>query len=156
MKTAFKDRKIEAIFQQYSGKSHQHMMRLRQLVFDVADATDEVGNITEALRWGEPAYLTQQSKSGSSIRINVPKSDRDSDNPGQIAMYFQCQTTLVGDFRSQFGDKLQFEGNRAIILSTSRKLPEAALRSCIKQALTYHSSKRKKTNHTKKRRTMAP
>jgi len=147
MTKTFSDRKIKDIYHRYSGKSHQHLLRLRQLVFDVAEETEGVGTVTEALRWGEPAYLTQQTRSGSTIRIGVPKHDRDSADPAQIGMYFQCQTTLVGDFRAQHGDRLQFEGNRAIILNTTRKLPEAALKSCIKQALTYHSSKRKQNGN---------
>ena len=46
-------------------------MKLRQLIFDVAAKTKDVGQLEETLKWGEPAYLTSESKSGSLIRIDV-------------------------------------------------------------------------------------
>jgi hypothetical protein len=62
---------------------------LRELIFDVAASTDGVGEIEETLRWGEPAYLTSQSKSGTTIRIGW-KSSR----PAEYAVFFHCQTDL--------------------------------------------------------------
>ena len=43
-------------------------MEIRALIFATA-AAEGVGSITETLKWGELAYLTSQSKSGSTIRI---------------------------------------------------------------------------------------
>jgi hypothetical protein len=44
----------------------------------------------EALKWGQPSYLTPQSQSGSTIRIDQVKPEA-----GQRAVYFHCQTNLV-------------------------------------------------------------
>ena len=110
-------------------------MEIRALIFKCATA-EEVGEITETLKWGEPAYLTSQSKSGSTIRIGWKPSD-----PARYAMYFNCQTTLVDTFRTRFPE-ISFDGNRAIVLDESNDVPADALRVCIAAALTYHRRKK--------------
>ncbi len=67
------------------------------MIFDVAASTEGVGAIEETLKWGEPAYLTTASKSGSTIRM-----DWKGKKPNQFAMYFNCKTTLVETFRTMF------------------------------------------------------
>lgn len=149
-KPAFEDKAIERLFDQFPGRSKSRLLQLRQLIFDVAAKTDGVGEVTEALRWGEPAYLTQSTKSGSSVRLGIPKSERQSDQPAKIGVYFQCQTTLVGGFRRRHGDSLNFEGNRAIILDMNRALPIKRIADCIEDALTYHLQKRRKVRSKKR------
>lgn len=112
-------------------------MVLRQLIFDVASRTDGVGKIEETLKWGQPSYLTTQSRSGSLIRIDQIKSQ-----VGKYAMYFHCQTTLVDTFKEMYRGVFEFEGNRSILFSVKDKLPAEALRQCISMALTYHLNKR--------------
>jgi hypothetical protein len=92
------------------------LLEIRALIFNSA-AAEEVGQITETLKWGEPAYLTSQSKSGSTIRIGWKPSD-----PERYAVYFNCQTTLVDTFRTLFPE-MNFNGNRAIVLDESNDLP---------------------------------
>jgi len=86
---------------------------------------------------GQLSYLTGESKSGSTIRIDRVKSVGD-----QVAVYFHCQTNLVETFRELYPE-LSYSGNRAIVLDASKKLPEEELRHCVALALTYHRSKRK-------------
>ena len=93
--------------------------------------------VEETLKWGQPSYLTPETKSGSTIRIDQVKPDA-----GQVAVYFHCQTNLVETFRELY-PKLTYSGNRAILLDASGKLPEAELRHCVGLALTYHLSQRK-------------
>ena len=62
-------------------------MLLRTLIFDVASDTDSVGELTETLKWGQPSYLTEKTKSGSTIRIG-----REKKTDGDYAIYFKCQT----------------------------------------------------------------
>jgi len=40
-------------------------LALRVLILDIAEPTDGVAEIEEALKWGESSYLTSQTKSGS-------------------------------------------------------------------------------------------
>lgn len=113
------------------------MLALRALIFETADAVDGVGPLTETLKWGEPAYLTEESKSGSTIRIGWKKT-----TPTRYALYFNCNTSLVEAFRAQFGDDLTFEGNRAIVFDKNDPFPTAMVASCIASALTYHRDKK--------------
>jgi hypothetical protein len=112
-------------------------MKLRALSLDTAASLPAVGEIEEALRWGEPAYLTSATKSGSAVRINRKKS-----SASQYAMYFQCQTTLVETFRTLFPRELRFEGNRAIVFEVDEELPMDTLAFCVEAALTYHLRKK--------------
>ncbi len=111
-------------------------MTLRQLVFDTAAKIDGVGNLEETLKWGQPSYLTTESKSGSTIRIDQIKS-----TPDQYAMYVHCQTSLVTTYRDLFPGLLNFEGNRGVKFSQDENLPEDVLVHCIGLALTYHLNK---------------
>ena len=110
---------------------------MRRLIYQVAGETPGVGPLTETLKWGEPAYLTEASKSGSTIRLGWKPAA-----PGRYALYFNCRTDLVDRFRSEFGDLLRFEGNRAVILDIAAEPPVAALAGCLRAALTYHCDKR--------------
>jgi hypothetical protein len=98
-----------------------------------------VGALEETLKWGQPSYLTPETKSGSTIRI-----DRHKSGDGRTALFFHCQTHLVDTFREIFRDDLEFESNRAIVLDAGDALPEEALRHCIAMALTYHLNKKTK------------
>ena len=112
------------------------MLALRALILDTAAAIPAVGPIDETLKWGEPAYVTAVSKSGSTLRIDSKRSD-----PTRYAVYFHCQTNLIETFRTLFPNDFTFEGNRAIVFELDDKLPIDALRTCVAAALTYHSSK---------------
>ncbi|GGC60167.1 hypothetical protein GCM10010994_18540 [Chelatococcus reniformis] len=107
-------------------------MEARELIFATAAVTPGVGPLAETLKWGEPAYLTMASRSGSTVRLG-----RVGDDP-RGAVLFNCRTTLVGSFRAHFADALAFAGNRAILLDGSAPLPTSALSLCLRMALTYH------------------
>ena len=127
----------DATFDAYPKPVKAKLLALRRLIFDTAKSTKGVGALEEALKWGQPSYLTPESKSGSTVRIDQVKA-----TPGQYAVYFHCQTDLVETFRELY-PKLSYSGNRAILLDAAEKLPEAELRHCVALALTYHLRKRK-------------
>lgn len=129
---------VEKVFEAYPKPVRARLQALRRLIFDTARKTPGVGALEEALKWGQPSYLTSKSKSGSTVRIDQVKAE-----PGQVAVYFHCQTNLVETFRALYPE-LKYEGNRAILLDAAEKLPEAELRHCVGLALTYHLGKRKK------------
>lgn len=112
------------------------LLALRRLVLDTAAATPGVGEIEETLKWGEPAYLTTASKSGSTIRLGPVTS-----SPSQYALYFNCKTTLVETFRTLFPRELRCDGDRAIVLDVADAVPRDAVAFCIQAALTYHRRK---------------
>ena len=111
-------------------------MALRQLIFEIAEATEGVGPIRETLKWGEPAYLTEATGSGTTIRLGWKAAA-----PTRYAMYFHCRTHLVDSFRALFPE-LRFEGNRAIVFDESDEVPQEPLSVCIAMALTYHRDKK--------------
>jgi hypothetical protein len=124
---------VRQVFESYPPPIRAKLMALRQLIFDTAVRTAGVGELEEALKWGEPAYLTSKTKSGSTLRIAYKAT-----KPSQYAMYFNCQTTLVDTYRTMFPNDFQFEGNRAIVFELAERLPKKELAWCITAALTYH------------------
>ena len=129
---------VEAVFDAYPKQVRAKLLALRRLIFDTARTTDGVGTLEETLKWGQPSYLTPETKSGSTIRIDQVKPDAD-----QVAVYFHCQTNLVETFRELYPSEFSYGGNRCIILNAADDVPEPALRHCVALALTYHLKKRK-------------
>ena len=101
-------------------------------MLETAAGIPEVGELEEALRWGEPAYLTP-SGTGSTIRLGPVRGMSD-----EFALFFNCQTTLVETFRQWFPQGLRFEGNRSIVFRVDEPLPAEAVAECVEAALTYH------------------
>jgi hypothetical protein len=134
----FADPAVDTVFRAYPGPLQSKLLALRRLIFDTAKATRGVGALRETLKWGQPSYLTPETKSGSTIRI-----DRDKSAPNRYAIYFHCQTDLVETFRELYPTELSFGGNRSILLDAGDAIPEAALRHCVALALTYHLNKRR-------------
>jgi hypothetical protein len=130
------DDAVAAVFDACPGPLKAKLLALRKLILDTARTTEGVGPIEEALKWGQASYLTSESKSGSTIRIDRVKS------ANEVAVFFHCQTKLVDTFRDLYPE-LRYSGNRAILLDAEKKLPEAALRHCVALALTYHLASRK-------------
>ncbi len=125
-----KNPKVAEVFNNYPEAIQQKLMQLRQLILDTASETDGVNELEETLKWGEPSYL---SKSGSTIRIGWKKS-----KPKQYGIYFHCRTKLIAKFKKLYGDKFNFEGNRAIVFELCDKLQINELKHCIALSLTYH------------------
>jgi hypothetical protein len=120
----------------YPAPVRARLLEIRETIFAVAAQAEGVGPLTETLKWGEPAYLTEASKSGTTIRLGAPKSA-----PGKCAVFFNCKTTLVETFRTHFSGDFYFEGNRALIIPATDPLPEEPLALCLRAALTYHRRK---------------
>lgn len=117
----------------YPEPVQHRLLTIRELIFTIAAQTDGVGPLTETLKWGEPAYLTEASRSGSSIRLGMVRSA-----PDKCAVLFNCQTTLIDTFRAHFADDFTFDGNRALLLPAASPLPATPLALCLRAALTYH------------------
>ena len=127
----FESPAVAAAYESFPAPEREGMLALRRLIFETAAETPGVGVLEETLKWGQPAYLTPDTKAGSTIRLGLPKQ-------GGFALYTHCQTTLIGDFRSLFPDDFQYEGNRAVHFKAGTPLPLDQLRLLIRSALTYH------------------
>ena len=128
--TPFDDPNVKQAFSNFPAKQRTFLLKLRALIFDVAKNTENVGVIDETLRWGQPAYLTKQPKSGTTIRLGLTHSEK-------CAMFTHCQTTVVSDFRSLFPNDFEYDGNRALIIANLSD-PNPLLRQFVSSALTYH------------------
>lgn len=124
---------VEARFAQYPEDIRERLLELRRLIFEVASEAEGVGVLEETLKWNEPAYLTPETKAGTTIRISAHKGSN-----SEYALYVHCQTDLVDRYWQLYSDQLRFEGSRAVIFSRDEKLPFDAVRRCIAMALTYH------------------
>ena len=131
--TPFQDSRVADVFQNYQSPTREHLYELREVIFEVALKTKGVGDLRETLKWNQPSYLTPETKSGTTIRIDAVKNSN-----ADFAMYVHCQTTLVDTFRLTFGDIFRYEGTRALLFSNDAKPNKKALRECIRMALTYH------------------
>ncbi len=133
----FQNPTVKEVFESYPASMRAKLLVLRELIFESAASTPGVGELDETLKWGEPAYATTQSKSGSPVRIAYKAA-----RPTQYAMYFICHTNLVETFKTMFPNDFRFEGNRAIVFEASDRVPTQELAWCITAALTYHANKR--------------
>ena len=127
----FKDPKIAIIFENYPPNIKQKALEIRAAIFEIAAKNPQIGEIEETLKWGEPAFITTSTKSGSTIRIDKKR------NQNKLAVYFICKTTLIEDFKTIFGDIFTYEGNRALIFDCDTKLPMNEIKTCLEMALTY-------------------
>jgi hypothetical protein len=125
---------VHDVFGAYPSPIRERLLDLRALILEVA-AEDDVGPIEETLKWGQPAYLTSQSKSGTTVRI-----DRDDSNGGDYALYVNCKTTLVDEWRDRF-PHLKFGGQRSLHFRLDEPLATREVRICISTALNYHRRK---------------
>lgn len=134
----FPDPAVKAAFEAFAPELQGHLLALRQRIFDAAAGDPLVGPLQETLKWGQPAYLTSASKSGTTLRLGTLRS-----HPQAAALFVHCQTTLIASYRALYAGVLLFEGNRAVVFPVDNPLPVTAVDACIRLALTYHLNKRR-------------
>lgn len=120
-------------YENYEEKYRTLLLKIRELIFDTAEKMYGADSITEELKWNQPSYAV---KDGSPVRLDI----FDENN---IGIFFNCRTTLVENFRLQFGDLFSYSKNRAIILNIQEDIPVNELTVCIKTALSYHKIKKR-------------
>ncbi|MBR0825215.1 DUF1801 domain-containing protein [Bradyrhizobium manausense] len=126
-------REVSRAFGALPAPIGKRLLQVRELIFATAAAHDAVGRLTETLKWGEPAYLTEETGSGSTIRLGRVKGCET-----HAAVLFNCKTTLVETFRDRLPDAFEYRQNRALLLSVAGALPKRPLSICLSLALTYH------------------
>lgn len=124
---------VKAAYEAFPKEQRTRLSKARKLLLDTAK-TAEVGPLAETLKWNQPAYLTEASKAGSTVRLGL--------HLGQAAVFFNCQTTLVEGFRADFPEAFTYVGNRTVLLDDATD--EQALGICLARALTYHRDQRRR------------
>ena len=135
--TSVTDPRVAEAFDAAPPAIRKKMLALRKMILETA-AAEDVGPLEETLKWGEPAYLTRESKAGTTIRLGWKPA-----RPDRYALHVHCQTDLVETFRARFDDALNFEGNRAVVFDTDATPPAAPVKAFIAAALTYHRNRAK-------------
>ncbi|MCP3473658.1 DUF1801 domain-containing protein [Bradyrhizobium sp. CCGUVB1N3] len=130
-------REVSRAFEAFPPLVRRRLLDVRKLIFATAKAHDDVGPLTETLKWGEPSYLTEKSGSGSTIRLGRVK-----DSETHAAVLFNCKTTLIEAFRERFPDAFEYRQNRALLLPVAGTLAKQPLAVCLSLALTYHLDRR--------------
>jgi hypothetical protein len=128
---------VQSVFKAYPPALRAKLMALREMLFDTAAGTEGVGTLTETLKWGQPSYLTEETGSGTTVRIDRLKA------ADGYAVYFHCQSGLVGRFRELYPETCRYDGKRAIVFAAGDRLPARELRHCLALAFTHHSRKKK-------------
>ncbi len=134
------DAEIEDAISAFPQSARARLLSLRAMIREVADATPGVGPLTETLKWGQPAFLTPATGSGTTLRLGADKKA-----PDEVKLYVPCQTDLIEQFRTHYADELSYSGKRAVIPGDMGPSEEAALRHCIALALTYHARRKNRS-----------
>ncbi len=127
------DPSFETKLANYPDFVRDSLLFLRELVLETAKEIPEIENLEETLKWGEPSFVT---KNGSTLRIDWKKK-----TPNQYQMYFKCTSRLVETFKIVFGERFNYEKNRAIVFKLNQEIPLNELKQCIKATLMYHKVK---------------
>jgi uncharacterized protein YdhG (YjbR/CyaY superfamily) len=129
----FQNNDVKEKFSSYPKNIRVKLLELRELIFSVAAKTKGVGEIEECLKWNEPSYLTSQTKSGSTIRIDWKKND-----PERIHLFVNCNTKLVEIYKELLPEGFDYGGNRSVSFPLNKSLPKRKLSKIIEVALTYN------------------
>lgn len=127
----FDDQAVKAVFDGFVPDVKDMALHLRALIFETAARTPQVGQVQEALRWGQPAYLTPQTKSGSTLRVGPAKK-------GGCVIFAHCQTQIIPNYVAQFPGLDEIDGTRAVIFKTADDIDPIRVRFLIHHALCYH------------------
>ncbi len=130
---------VKQAFAEFPAELRERLLAVRDLIYEIAAGDEEIGNVEESLKWGQPSYSV---KTGTPVRLGVHSAER-----GECALYVHCQTNLIAGFRRKYASRsggrtpVDFDGNRAVVLR-GKKLPVRILRECIRAALTYRLQSR--------------
>ena len=106
---------------------------IRDILFRAAADQPAVGALTETLKWGEPAYLTAASKSGTTVRLAWKPA-----TPAHLSVLLHCRTTLIGELRDIYPHTFIYQGTRAALVRLDAPLPLAPLDHLARMAQMYH------------------
>ena len=132
MTIPFASEPVAAAFNAAAPKTRAGLLALRTLIFETAAELPSIGRLEEALRWGQPAYLTPDTKSGSTIRLGIPKK-------AEFALFVTCKTSLIADYITMFPGQDRIEGTRAVLFDDPSQIDPLRHGWLIRRALTYHA-----------------
>lgn len=123
---------VVAAVADWPDTAQARMRTLRALILAVARDCG-AGPLTETLKWGEPAWLTERTKSGTTLRMGWKPG-----RPDHLALLVNCRTDLVDRYRARFPTEFTYEGDRAVLVPVAGPVADEPLRRVIAMALCYH------------------
>jgi hypothetical protein len=116
----------------YPEPARSVLLNIRQWIFEIAKQ-DNLSNVTETFKWGEPSYLVKQ---GSTVRI-----DYKSNKPEYVSIYVNCKTCLIDTFKELYPTDFEYQKTRELLIKIDLPIPENQTKHCLALALNYHEIK---------------
>ena len=119
------------------------LLPLRAMIFETAAENAAIGELSETLKWGQPSYLTEQTKAGSTLRLGTHGES------GEPAIFVICTTDLIDRFKTHYPDEWTYQGNRVLLpgwtpADQMNMTQRDALRHCMAMVLTHKLNKKAK------------
>ena len=133
------DERVRGVFDGYPEAARARLLALRDLILETATGLEELGGVTETLKWGQPSYLPAKAGVGTTVRIDARKAPETG-----YAVYVHCQTTLVDQYRELYPGLCRYDSNRALLFDNADEVDRDALRHCIALAFTYHARRKQR------------
>lgn len=122
--------RVAVAFDGFPPAARPVLEEVRRALFLLADDLG-VGPLSETLKWGQPAYLTEATGAGTTVRLGV--------DAGDPAVFVHCRTTLVESFRAEHPEAFGYGGTRALRLRDG--FDGDVLAIFLGRALTYRRAK---------------
>ncbi len=105
---------------------------IRGIVYEVSARAD-VGPLIETLKWGQPSWLPERKRTGTTLRCFWSPQ-----RPERISLFVPCSTTLIETMKTLYPKTFEYEGKRGLHMSLTEDLPHDAIDHCAFLTLTYH------------------
>ena len=133
---------IKKAYDAYNKDDRKVLLAVRDMIYATASTDERIGTLTETLKWGEPAYLTEATGAGSTLRLGYSKLVQGP------AMFVSCSTPLLRHLKSLDTEgTLDYFGLRDIAIPQSGEVwtpqQKKMLQTCILETFTYHLNKKK-------------
>ncbi len=125
------NRDVELKYKTYPPNVRKEMLALRKCILDIAKKDEEIDFVCEALKWGEPSFLTKSS--GTTLRIDWKEK-----TPEYISIFVNCQTKLISMFKELYPNEFEYFGNRELRIPLKGKYSKTKLKKCIELVLKYN------------------
>ena len=125
------NKEVEAKYKSYPPMVKKEMLALRKIILEIANKDKDIDFTEEALKWGEPSFMTKSS--GSTLRINWQEKF-----PESISVFVNCQTKLISMFKELYPSDFEYVGSRELRLPLKGKYSKFKLKKCFELALKYN------------------
>lgn len=119
--------RIAAAFDLPDARARAGLLALRDLILETAKTLPDIGPVEEALRWGQPSYI---SREGTPLRLGVPKSAR-------FGLFVHCQSRVIPNYLERYPAWDRIEGTRAVLFDRPDQIEPLRHGWLIRHALTY-------------------